>query len=355
MKAPHKNTMILALGLILVGSVIYCEPLRAQDSATTPKSGDVAFWEELAFWEAIKDSNDPAEYRAYLAAYPNGRFTHIAQIRIQALSRSQDPQLPGTGPATEAATDRSEQAAPKPGDRFRDCDECPEIVVIPAGSYYMGSERSLPQEKPRREVKIDRPFGIGISEVTIREWDMCLREGGCNMPPEAVTNDRLPMSNVSWDDAQRFVRWLSEKTGREYRLPTEAEWEYAAGAGTATPFWWGKEVGEGNANCSDCGTTPAGSPTGEGPLPVGSFKPNPFGLYDVHGNLWEWTLDCANPSYEGAPSDGKAQLRGDCIRRVLRGGSWKLDSKYMRTTRRNQYDRDVRYYLHGFRVVRTLP
>jgi len=178
-----------------------------------------------------------------------------------------------------------------------------------------------------------------------------LREGGCRFTPEAGIDVDLPISNLSWDDARSYLTWLSKKTGESYRLPTEAEWEYAASGGKSTAYWWGDEVGRGNANCSDCGS----AWDGKGPAPVGSFKPNPFGLYDVHGNLWEWTMDCMNPSYKGAPADGSAWLRGDCISRVLRGGSWNLGSEYMRTTRRNHYDRDVRYYLHGFRVARPLP
>ena len=116
-------------------------------------------------------------------------------------------------------------------------------------------------------------------------------------------------------------------------------------------FWWGDEVGKSNANCNDCGSRW----DGKSPAPVGSFKPNPFGLFDVHGNLWEWTQDCVNRSYEGAPTDGTAWMRGDCLGRMLRGGAWNLGADYMRTTRRHNYDSDVRYYLHGFRVVRSLP
>jgi formylglycine-generating enzyme required for sulfatase activity len=225
------------------------------------------------------------------------------------------------------------------------------MVRVPAGKYSMGSDRDRPDEKPRHEVQFARPFAIGVFEVTLAEWDACLREGACRFSPGGGSDGRLPASNLSWDDAQEYVAWLSKKTGREYRLPTEAEWEYAASGGRATAYWWGDEAGKGNANCSDCGS----NWDGQGPAPVGSFQPNPFGLYDVHGNLWEWAMDCANPSYKGAPTDGSAWLRGDCIVRVLRGGSWNLGSEYMRRTRRNHYDRDVRYYLHGFRVARPLP
>ncbi len=132
---------------------------------------------------------------------------------------------------------------------------------------------------------------------------------------------RRPVINVTWDDAQSYAAWLSEKAGRRYRLPTEAEWEYAARAGTAMPYWWGNEVGRSRANCRGCGSEWDDKET----APVGSFAPNPFGVYDTAGNVWEWAQDCYHESYRGAPADGSAWLEtvgGDCVRRVVRGGSW---------------------------------
>ncbi|MGB5451975.1 MAG: SUMF1/EgtB/PvdO family nonheme iron enzyme [Sedimenticolaceae bacterium] len=238
-----------------------------------------------------------------------------------------------------------------PGDTYRDCDACPEMVVVPAGRLEMGSVGNRAEETPVHSVVIPGPFAIGVYEVTVDEWDACLREGGCRQSPQQGQEGRLPMVNISWDDAQRYVAWLSAKTGRKYRLPTEAEWEYAARAGSSTLFWWGDAPGDTRANCADCG----GAWGGKSTAPVGSFQPNPFGLHDVHGNAWEWTGDCWNPSYTGAPADGTPWLRGDCISRVLRGGSWALDHDYMRSARRSRYDRDVRYYLNGLRVVSELP
>jgi formylglycine-generating enzyme required for sulfatase activity len=343
------------------------------DSSESPrKAGDLAFWEELAFWETIKNGKNPAELEAYLSAYPNGRFRRLAEERIRALESQAESESAeeavesapagsdvSDGAATtdevgaygQSAGTESGAAATSAGSELQDCDDCPRMVVVPAGHRLVGSDGHRPDEKPKHAVTFERPFAIGMYEVSIREWDACLGEGGCSFSPKADGDDRLPISNLSWDDTQQYVAWLSNKTGNEYRLPTEAEWEYAASGGTTTRFWWGDEVGKANANCRDCGS----SWDGQGPAPVGSFEPNPFGLYDVHGNLWEWTMDCVNRSYNGAPSDGSAWLRGNCIARVLRGGSWKLDSDYMRTTRRNHYDRDVRYYQHGFRVVRSLP
>lgn len=242
-------------------------------------------------------------------------------------------------------------AGSTPGDTYRDCDVCPQMVVIPPGRFTMGSDTGNAEEKPPHAVVIPQPLAVGTHEVSVDEWDACLREGGCRQSPEQGLQAKTPMANVSWDDAQAYIAWLSAKTGRKYRLPTEAEWEYAARAGSSTRYWWGDEHGKGRANCTDCGVQWGGKSAS----PVGSFKPNPYGLYDVHGNVWEWTADCWNPSYSGAPGDGTPWLRGDCISRVLRGGSWAVDHQYMRASRRSRYDRDVRYYLNGFRVVSELP
>jgi formylglycine-generating enzyme required for sulfatase activity len=358
MSYASKNPFALALALILCAAGIQVDSLLAETAATPKGGGDLAFWEELAFWETIKDSQDPLEFEAYLAAYPDGRFARLAEIRIRSLNGqppgdTEDATTPPE-PTRNAEADTADQptnvVTTTPQGSFRDCDLCPLMVTVPAGTYLMGSDRHRPEEKPRHEVTFAEPFAIGVHEVTLAEWDACLREGGCRFSPEEGAGSQLPVGNVSWDDAQAYTAWLSNKTGQSYRLPTEAEWEYAAGGGTTTAFWWGEDAGTDNANCSDCGSRR--DPTG--PSPVGSFAPNPFGLHDVHGNLWEWTMDCVNRSYEGAPADGSAWLRGDCVARMLRGGSWKLESEYMRTTRRNHYDRDVRYYLHGFRVARSL-
>lgn len=359
-----RKPSLFCIALLLTVADVNSNLLCADASAKSPESSDLVFWEELAFWEAIKESKDPTEYEAYLLTYPNGRFARLAEIRIRTLKGEANDSVPSDGASSTSSAgpasigvdaESKEQAAGAPtsadNGRFQDCDECPEMVVVSAGSYLMGSNQHRPDEVPKHEVTFARPFAIGVYEVTVREWDACLREGACRLSSPAQADPRLPMSNVSWDDAQRYVSWLSKKAGKEYRLPSEAEWEYAASGGKGSMFWWGNQVGKGKANCSDCGS----AWDGKTPAPVGSFDPNPFGLYDVSGNLWEWTLDCYNPSYKGAPTDGSGWLRGDCITRVLRGGCWNLPSDYMRTTRRNHYDRDVRYYLHGFRVVRAWP
>ena len=225
------------------------------------------------------------------------------------------------------------------------------MVVIRPGSFDMGSG-AFDMEKPVHRVTIAKPFAIGRREVTFDEWDRCVTAGVCKYRPDdrGWGRGERPVINVSWDDAQVFVRWLSERTGRKYRLPSEAEWEYAARAGTSTSYWWGRDVGGRHANCRDCG-----SGTTLQTVPAGTFDANPFGLYDTAGNAAEWVEDCWNENYRGAPQDGSAWLTGQCRQRVLRGGSFDSQSRYLRSMSRFRYDVDVRYYANGFRVVREMP
>ena len=242
------------------------------------------------------------------------------------------------------------------GERFRDCPDCPEMVVIPAGRFRMGCVSGLDcrdREKPVHEVTIPHAFALSTHEVTFAQWDACVAGGGCggHRPGDRGwgRGDR-PVINVSWEGAQSYVAWLSRETGESYRLPSEAEWEYAARAGTATKYSWGNEIGVNRANCDGCGSRWDGQQTG----PVGSFAPNGFGLYDMHGNVWEWVEDCWNGSYAGAPSDGGARLSGDCAQRVLRGGSWLDFPRFLRAAFRIRDTTGFRYDVLGFRVARTL-
>ena len=245
-----------------------------------------------------------------------------------------------------------------PGRRFRDCPECPEMVVVPAGGFMMGSPSSeegrFDNEGPVHRVTIARPFAAGVYEVTFDEWDACVSDGGCGgYRPEDIFNwgrGVRPVIRVSWEDAQMYVRWLSRKTGEEYRLLSESEWEYVARAGTRTRYWWGDDIGRNRATCNTCGSRWDNEQT----APVGSFSANAFGLYDVHGNLWEWVEDCWNDSYNGAPSDGSAWESGDCGRRMLRGGHWGSVPRYLRSAERVTRSPVFRAFSVGFRVARTL-
>ena len=254
-------------------------------------------------------------------------------------------------------------AAVAAGERFRDCPGCPEMVVVPSGSFMMGSPSSEEgrdgDEGPVHRVTFKRPFAVGVYEVTFGEWDACVSGGGCggHRPSDGGWGrGRHPVMNVSWDDAQAYVRWLSRKTGEEYRLLSESEWEYVARAGTTTPFHTGATISTGQANYDGNYTYGSGRKGRyiEKTVEVGSYAPNRFGLYDVHGNVWEWTEDCWNDSYRGAPSDGSAWKSGDCSRRVVRGGSWVNTPWNLRSAHRNGLTAGIRDYLVGFRVARTL-
>lgn len=251
----------------------------------------------------------------------------------------------------------------RPGTTFKDCDDCPEMVVVPTGSFMMGSSASEPGrskiESPRHRVTIPAPFAVGRFEVTFAEWDACMADGGCagyQPSDNGWGRGRRPVINVSWDDAKTYEAWLSRKTGETYRLLSEAEWEYVARAGTETPFHTGDRISTDHANF-DGNYTYNGSSKGlyrKQTVPVGSFAANRFGLHDVHGNVWEWVEDCWNGSYESAPSDGSAWTTSDCTVRVLRGGSWVNDPWILRSANRNWDGTDYRYDDFGFRVARTL-
>jgi formylglycine-generating enzyme required for sulfatase activity len=239
----------------------------------------------------------------------------------------------------------------EPGEVFRDCEDCPELVVVPPGDFVMGSG-DTPYEKPERTVSVSRPFAIGRNEVTFAEWDQCADEGACKFRPDdhGWGRGKRPVINVSWDDTKSFLLWLSRKTGQTYRLASEAEWEYAARAGTKTPFWWGRDVGDGRAQCTTCAVPPPQQQT----VAVRSFRPNGFGLYDTAGNAAEWVEDCWNDNYRNAPKDTTPWTKGDCRLRVLRGGSFTSVANTIRSAARFRYDVDVRYYANGFRVVREM-
>ncbi len=243
-------------------------------------------------------------------------------------------------------------------DVFMDCDTCPEMVVIPAGQFMMGSN-VYGDEKPMHRVTIRQHFAVGKYEVTFREWDACTADGGCKgYRPEdrGWGRGRRPVIYVSWNDAKAYVAWLSRKSGKPYRLPSEAEWEYAARAGTTTPFHFGSTISPDQANYNGRRTYGSGRKGvyRETTVPVGSFPSNAFGLHDVHGNVWEWVEDCYNGSYAGAPSDGAAWTVGDCSQRVLRGGSWLNAPRLVRSANRNRVGTGGRLILDGFRVARTL-
>jgi formylglycine-generating enzyme required for sulfatase activity len=236
------------------------------------------------------------------------------------------------------------------------------MVVVPAGSFTMGSPASdkerFDNEGPQHKVSFSEPFAVGRFAVTFDEWDACVADGGCGRyrpDDQGWGRGRKPVINVSWDDAKAYVAWLSRKTGKAYRLLSESEREYVTRAGTTTAFWWGSAIATTQANYD--GNSTYGGPKGEfrqRTMPVESFQPNPWGLYQVHGNVEEWTEDCYHESYSGAPNNGSAWTTGDCGRRVVRGGSWFYNAKSLRAALRSGFATGDRYNYTGFRVGRTL-
>ena len=297
------------------------------------------------------------------------------------------------------------------GERFRDCPTCPEMVVVPAGTFIMGSPESanergrllvdengdvayktaeeltlefirsveetlgkalrvIEPEGPQRYVTFASPFAIGVAEITFAEWDACARVGGCGglIPDnEGWGGGSRPVINITWEDAESYTEWLSDLTGEQYSLLSEAQWEYAARAGTETARYWGHGHADqcryangsdrsiipkhpifedGSAACSD------GYPE---TAPVRSFEPNAFGLHDMLGNVAEWTQDCWNDRYSGAPVDGTAWKSGDCSRRVARGGAWYSDTGSLRAADRFWPEPvDLRDSGVGFRIARAV-
>ena len=275
---------------------------------------------------------------------------------------------------------------PAPGDRWRDCDDCPELVAVPAGTFTMGSPVSeqgrYDREGPAHEVTIAKPFAIGVYEITHGEYARFVQETNHTSGDDScVVNEgngweervgrswrnlafpqtpRHPVVCISWDDAIAFASWLSRISGRSYRLPSAAEWEHATRAGTSTPWYWGDstDLQCAYANGADIATefgwrNDCHDGNARTSL-VGSFQPNAFGLYDTIGNAWEWVQDCFNWSYEGAPANGDAWEEGDCSGRVMRGASWASTPSYLRAAHRGGERTTFRSDYTGFRVARDL-
>ena len=301
------------------------------------------------------------------------------------------PTTPAPAPTTTAPEDaaRPEPARsvqPGSGQSFRDrlangqpCLTCPEMVVVPNGKFTMGSPKREPERESDEDqvlVSIAKPFAVGKFAVTRGEFAGFVEEtgyktdGGCydwsgsewNLPkswraPGFTQDNRDPVVCVSWNDAKAYVRWLSSKTGKTYRLLSESEREYVTRAGTTTPFWWGNSITPSQANYDGNYVYAGGGSKGEfrrRTVPVDSFKPNPWGLYNVHGNVWDWTEDCWNDSNDGNPGNGSARTTGDCRNRVVRGGSWNISPQDLRSANRNGPHHRRPELNIGFRVGRTL-
>lgn len=235
----------------------------------------------------------------------------------------------------------------------------PQMVNIPGGTFEMGSTSGDSDEKPVHQVTV-KAFKMGQTEVTFAQWDACVKDGGCSYQPddEGWGRGERPVINMSYDYiTQQFIPWLNRVTGKRYRLPSEAEWEYAARAGSTTRYSWGNEASHkyanyGTDNC--CNGLAKDKDKWVNTSPVKSFSANQFGLYDMHGNVWEWVQDCWNNSYQNAPSDGSAWMEGDCSSRVLRGGGWKYHPPFQRSANRSWFETSHRGPGSGFRLAEDL-
>ncbi|MFT5217992.1 MAG: formylglycine-generating enzyme required for sulfatase activity/serine [Planctomycetota bacterium] len=266
-------------------------------------------------------------------------------------------------PVVEPVVDSEPEPIPEPepeyvdkADNFRDSLKVggygPTMIKVPGGKSRMGGASGIvaPDEVPRHEVDISS-FMVSVYEVTFAEYDRFAAATGRSKPAsEGWDKKTHPVVDVSWDDAQAYTQWLSNQTGKRYRLLSEAEWEYVARAGTTTSFWWGSKPGVGNAHCFDCKSDYSTSK----PAKIGTYKANPFGLFDTAGNVFEWVHDCYHQNYKGAPVDGSVWEGGDCDVRVVRGGAYRSPANSMRSENRDKFKSSRGHYNVGIRVARDL-
>ena len=319
--------------------------VRSGPSSDSDKIGELAQGSQVQVTGRVVDMN------WYRIAIPAGGVGYVyapllakpAPVEPQPVETKQVTAPP---PPPPPVATRTESAAAD-----KDCNDCPEMVTIAPGSFTMGDNKGDISERPAHRVTISKPYAIGKYEVTVGQWKACVAAGECKKIPDSdMTSDDSPARDISWGDAKKYVAWLSRVTGKPYRLPTEAEWEYAARAGTSTRYWWGNQMEPGKAYCKDCG----GQWDFALPTQVGSLEPNPFGLYDMNGNVWEWVEDCWHRNYNGAPRDDRVWDDPNCTVRVIRSGSWRNDKTYVHSASRFKYDAYVRYLQNGFRVAKSL-
>ena len=355
-----RESLETALGLTRADRRLIQSSLAAQGFDPGPADGVFGRRTRAAIsqWQAARGE----EPTGYLNAEAAKSLLALGTKPARQPEVTAEPDVSEQDRQAEAEAERQRRER-QPGARLRDCETCPQLVVVPLGSFMMGSPDSewgrFNNEGPQRRVTIAEPFAVSVYEVTFGEWDACVNEGGCNgyQPHgEGWGRGGRPVINVSWDDARAYVKWLSQRTGKRYRLLSESEWEYVARAGTMEPFHTGATISADQANYDSSYTYVSGQKgryRGR-TVQVGTFSPNAFGLHEVHGNVWEWTQDCWNEDYTGAPTDNRAWETGECEQRVLRGGSWGDVPWLLRSADRGKNEPGIRDPKIGFRIARTL-
>ena len=355
-----RESIETALGLTRADRRLIQSSLAAQGFDPGPADGVFGRRTRAAIsqWQAARGE----EPTGYLNAEAAKSLLALGTKPARQPEVTAEPDVSEQDRQAEAEAERQRRER-QPGARLRDCETCPQLVVVPLGSFMMGSPDSewgrFNNEGPQRRVTIAEPFAVSVHEVTFGEWDACVNEGGCNgyQPHgEGWGRGGRPVINVSWDDARAYVKWLSQRTGKRYRLLSESEWEYVARAGTMEPFHTGATISADQANYDSSYTYVSGQKgryRGR-TVQVGTFSPNAFGLHEVHGNVWEWTQDCWNEDYTGAPADNRAWETGECEQRVLRGGSWGDVPWLLRSADRGKNEPGIRDPKIGFRIARTL-
>ncbi|MFO1319021.1 MAG: SUMF1/EgtB/PvdO family nonheme iron enzyme [Burkholderiales bacterium] len=365
----------MASFVVAAGLAVAAGHVCAQDAASLFKEG-----------ADLLNAGRPAEavqrFRHGLEVSPNDPTAHVAYFFLgRAYIRMSKWDLAKDALERAVAMDDSGQYGRQarelllaiPGYTFRDCDVCPEMVVVPPGSFVMGSPADETErgrdEGPTRVVTLQYAMAVGKFEVVFEQWWACVEGGGCTKGNGKRFSPGHPVNEIPWDEAKKYVDWLSEKSGKRYRLLSEAEWEYAARAGTETARYWGNSPDKAcqYANVANPATAleswwkkewdaphkcDDGYPTTTSP--AGNYKPNAFGLYDMLGNVWEWTEDCYVDTYGGAPVDGSAVQRSNCEKRVVRGGGWGGSPRDVRSAYRIGGAPAARVNVLGFRVARTL-
>jgi formylglycine-generating enzyme required for sulfatase activity len=331
-----------------------------------PPAGSTLVADAERTWGRVQNTTSLAVVDDFIQHYGTVPvYGPLARAKRDELAKLAVPPQPPPPPSGAAPLTAQQERGLTPKDTFRECENCPEMVVVPAGSFTMGSpagENRWSNEGPQHVVAISRPFAVGKLHVTRDQFAVFAREtrlaahSGCDWRNPGFSQDGShPVVCVSWNDAKAYADWLAKKTGKPYRLLSEAEWEYAARAGTSTPFWWGSSI---TARANYEGKYVFVGDGGKfeyrkGTVPAGSFDANPWGLYDVHGNAWQWTEDCWHENYNDAPADGSAWTTGNCNNgRVVRGGSWGNDPSYLRAAQRSWFTDET--YFVGFRLARTL-